>query len=314
MKKRESDHEKNSTGAPPAHAPREDAFSLLVPSLNLLYFIGAFLFAVVLRHPIYTLVSLAAGTAYYLVLAGPRAAKVLTGLLAAFVVVAALNPFFNTQGEHPLFSLFGRPYTLEALCYGVVTAGMFVAAMLWFLCFERIMTGDKLTALLGRSLPALSLLLVMVLRLVPAVGRKANQITTARSCIGLDQGTALGPRLQSGMTVLSAMTSWFLEGSVVTADSMRARGYGSSPCTSFYRRKWKRRDIIILSVLAALMAFTVIGVLAGCARASFLPTLSIQPITGLSAGVLAAYAAWLLLPTALHLGEQMLWRIKVSRL
>ena len=50
------------------------------------------------------------------------------------------------------------------------------------------------------------------------------------------------------------------------------------------------------------------------ARSSFLPTLSIQPITGLSAGVLAAYAAWLLLPTALHLGEQMLWRIKVSRL
>ena len=191
MKKRESDHEKNSTGAPPAHAPREDAFSLLVPSLNLLYFIGAFLFAVVLRHPIYTLVSLAAGTAYYLVLTGPRAAKVLTGLLAAFVVVAALNPIFNTQGEHPIFSLFGRPYTLEALCYGVVTAGMFVAAMLWFLCFERIMTGDKLTALLGRSLPALSLLLVMVLRLVPAVGRKANQISTARSCIGLDQGTAL---------------------------------------------------------------------------------------------------------------------------
>ena len=32
----------------------------------------------------------------------------LTGLLAAFVVVAALNPIFNTQGEHPIFKAMVR--------------------------------------------------------------------------------------------------------------------------------------------------------------------------------------------------------------
>lgn len=46
------------------------------------------------------------------------------------------------------------------------------------------LTSDKFTALFGNVIPALSLLLVMVLQMIPALTRKAQQILLARRAIG----------------------------------------------------------------------------------------------------------------------------------
>lgn len=56
--------------------------------------------------------------------------------------------------------------------------------MLWFASFHLVMTSDKFTYLFGRAIPALSLVLTMVLRLVPSYRRKADALMTARACIG----------------------------------------------------------------------------------------------------------------------------------
>ena len=61
---------------------------------------------------------------------------------------------------------------------------MLVAMMLWFASFHLVMTSDKFTYLFGRAIPALSLVLTMVLRLVPSYRRKADALMTARACIG----------------------------------------------------------------------------------------------------------------------------------
>ena len=61
----------------------------------------------------------------------------------------------------------GGPTPGEALAYGGVIAGVFVVMMLWFGCYNRVMTSDKFMCLFGNWAPSLSLLLVMVFRLVP---------------------------------------------------------------------------------------------------------------------------------------------------
>ena len=106
------------------------------------------------------------------------------GLLPMFLILTAINPLFNTYGAHILFSVFGRPYTLEALLYGAAIASVFVVMMLWFGCYNAVMTSDKFTSLFGNLIPALSLLLVMVLRLIPNFIRKTKQIIGARKSIG----------------------------------------------------------------------------------------------------------------------------------
>lgn len=287
--------------------PHPDAFSALHPALNLLFFLTALVWTVLLRHPAYVLSSLLAGAAYYRCLAGRKAWRSFGGLFLLMLAVAALNPLFNPRGEHCLFTLFGRPYTLESLCFGTAAAGMFIGALLWFFCYQQVVTEDKLTAVLSGRFPALSLLLVMVLRLVPAVGRKAKQISAARRCIGLGAGTSRSARLQEGMTTLSALSSAMLEGSVITADSMSSRGYGTGPATGYLSRSWHGRDRLILALVILLTALTAFGFAKGAMQADFFPHLAIAPLQGAQWLIFVGYTLLLWIPTLLHLQEELKW-------
>ena len=72
---------------------------------------------------------------------------------------AVLNPLFNHEGATILTYLpDGNPLTLESMLYGVSAAAMMVTVILWFSCYNSVMTSDKFLYLFGRVIPALSLL------------------------------------------------------------------------------------------------------------------------------------------------------------
>lgn len=212
-----------------------------------------------------------------------------------------------------LFWYFGRPYTWEALLYGMAISGIFLEMLLWFGCYNAVLTSDKFTSLFGNVIPALSLLLVMVLRLIPNFLRKAAQIAGARRSIGKGaaEGDTTREKLEDGMSILGALTSWALEGSVVTADSMRSRGYGTAKRTSFMIYRMTGLDLGLLATMAALFG---IAVFIGDKSAAFTPILSIAPIGGWNLLGLLAYGMFLLLPTALHIKEAIQWHISRSKI
>ncbi len=289
-----------------------DAFSKCHPAVNFLFFAGAIGLSVMIRHPAYLLVGAVAGAVYYLLLNGKKGLRVLWGLLPLFVLLTAINPLFNTLGETPLFYLFGRPYTKEALYYGAALGGMFVVMLLWFGCYNKVLTSDKFTSLFGNLIPAISLLLVMVFRLVPNFIRKTKGIAGARKAIGKGAGEAATAKekIRDGMTVLDALTGWALEGSVVTGDSMRARGYGTAKRTSFMIYRMTPADWLLLGVMIGLLGVTVAAACLGQMAAEFVPAVRLAPG---SWGV-AAYAFYLLIPTVLHVKEAIQWRISRSKI
>ena len=289
-----------------------DAFSKCHPAVNFLFFVGAIGAGVVIQHPVYLIAGIVTGAVYYLLLNGTKGWKTLLRLLPLFVFLTVINPLFNTYGATPMFYLFGRPYTFEALLYGAAVSGMFVNMMLWFGCYNKVLTSDKFTSLFGNLIPSISLLLVMVLRMVPNFIRKTQQIIGARKSIGkgADEAAATKEKLNDGMTVLGALTSWALEGSVVTGDSMRSRGYGTAKRTSFMIYRMTATDYLLLSVMVLLM---VLVILAACLKqmaAAFTPVLDIAPV---SWGVIA-YTGYLLIPTALHIKEAIQWHISRSKI
>ena len=73
-----------------------DVFSRCHPAVNFLFFAAAIVLTVVLFHPAYLLVSLVCGGAYYAALRRSRCGKTLGFLLLVLVLVAAVNPIFNT--------------------------------------------------------------------------------------------------------------------------------------------------------------------------------------------------------------------------
>lgn len=290
-----------------------DAFSNCHPAVNFTFFVGAIGCAVVIQHPAYLAVGIISGSCYYLLLHGRKGLRNILSMLPLFLVLTLINPLFNRYGERVLFWYFGRPYTWEALLYGMAISGIFLEMLLWFGCYNAVLTSDKFTALFGNVIPALSLLLVMVLRLIPNFMRKAAQIAGARKSIGKGaaEGDTTREKLEDGMSILGALTSWALEGSVVTADSMRSRGYGTAKRTSFMIYRMTGLDLGLLAAMAALFG---IAVFIGDKSAAFTPILSIAPIGGWNLLGLLAYGMFLLLPTALHIKEAIQWHISRSKI
>ncbi len=116
------------------------------------------------------------------------------------------------------------------------------------------------------------------------------------------------------MRTLSALTDWALEGSLVTADSMRSRGYGTGKHTHFQLYRMTRRDWVLLALILGLEVVAAAVAAMGGAAAEFTPKLAIQPVTGIYALGFTAYCAYLFIPSALHLKEAVQWHISRSRI
>ena len=289
---------------------KESRFSACHPAVSFLFFMVAIAGSVLFQHPAYLLASVLSAFAYLLSERGRKGVPMVLGMIPVFLLLSAFNPLFNTYGKRVLFQVFGRNYTLEALFYGMVIAGMLVSALVWFSCYSAVMTSDKFTCLFGNLIPALSLILVMVLRLIPSYQRKAMQISGARRCVGKSAAVTddWKQNAESGMNILSSLTSWALEGAVITADSMRARGYGTSRRSSFQIYTWRLTDVLLLITICCLFLITILGAGMGWTRATFTPELDITPLRGINALGIAAYSIMLLIPAIMNVLEAMKWK------
>lgn len=295
---------------------KQDAFSKLHPAVNLLFFIGAMCFGVLLQHPVYLLAGIFAGGVYYFFLNGRKGMKNILLMIPLFIFVTLFNPIVNTRGVTVLFTYLDRPYTLEALIYGIAVAATFVLMLLWFGCYGKVLTGDKFTCLFGNLAPSLSLLLVMVFRMIPNLLQKAKQIIGARSSIG--KGTAekssIKDKLSSGMTVVGVLTSWALEGSITTSDSMRSRGYGTAKRTSFTVYRMTKSDWLLSVIMLLLLGVIIFFAANGGMDAVFLPERNIAPINGINIIGFIAYLGYLLIPTVMNIKEVIQWNISESKI
>lgn len=294
----------------------ESRFAACHPAVCFGFFMGAICGSVFFQHPAYLLLSILSAVLLLLTEKGSRALPMLLSMVPLFLILSALNPLFNHYGKRVLFQVFGNPYTLEALLYGMAIAGMLVAALLWFSCYSAVMTSDKFTWLFGNLIPALSLILVMVLRLIPAYRRKASQISCARRCIGKSPAATdhWKEKASHSMSILSALTTWALEGAIVTADSMRSRGYGTAKRTGFQTYHWRMGDDIFAIGGLTLFGITLWGASQGWTKAAFTPVLNITPVTGVPMIGLAAYGLCLMIPSLLNLREELKWNYLRSRI
>lgn len=293
-----------------------DAFTECHPVVNFVFYIGALVMGMCFLHPLFLVLSLFCSMAYYGVVKR-QVVKYLGSMLGIFILLSVVNPLFNTQGEHVLFSYFGgRAYTLEALCYGMALAGMLLTILTWFATYNEVMTDDKFLYCFGKLSPSLSLILTMVLRLVPSFQKKCDQIAGARRCIGksVENGTTY-EKVEHGLTIISALTSWALEGGVVMADSMRSRGFGSGKRTCFSIYSMRGQDRRLIALMGVLMAVIFLSSLKDGTNVTYTPVLSFSgranPWTLLGG---AAYFIFLSIPTVLSLKEAVTWHILRSRI
>lgn len=294
-----------------------DHFSTYHPFIIFLYFILVIGCSMFLMHPVFLTLSAMGGTVYYVYLKRGKALKtVLCLMLPVFLISAAVNPLFNHEGGTILCYLkSGNPLTLESIVYGLASGVMLVNVLNWFSCYQAVMTSDKFIYLFGKVIPAMSLILSMVFRFVPKFKNQITKVSESQKCIGRDvtNGNVL-ERSRHGMKILSIMTTWALENSVETADSMKSRGYGLRGRTNFSIYRFDTRDRMLLAALLFMGGAVIAGILTRELRFLYYPFIKMNAATPRAVILYFIYGGLCLLPTILNVIEDIKWHYLKSKI
>ena len=293
-----------------------DAFSRYHPLVNFLFFALVLAYSMVLMHPVCLVLSTLGGGWYVArLLGGKGLRRHLLWLLPMALLAAALNPAFVHQGVTILAYLpSGNPLTLESILYGLAAGAMLCAVVLWFVCFNAVITSDKFVYLFGRVIPALSLVLSMTLRFVPLFRRQLEVVRQAQFCIGRDASCgSVWQRGRRAVTIFSIMVTWALENAIETADSMKSRGYGLWGRTAFSIYRMESRDRYALAWLGFCGLYLLCGCLAGGLKWWYFPLLQGVMTQPFSISFYLAYLALCLTPVIIDRREARVWRCSPSK-
>jgi energy-coupling factor transport system permease protein len=288
-----------------------DWFAGYHPVVNILYFGLVMTCAMFFTHPVCLILSLLGALAYDVSMNGKRALKrYLKYMLPMLLVTALMNPAFNHQGETILFYFeSGNPLTLESVVYGAAAAVTLITVIIWFACFNEVMTSDKMMYLFVRLIPALSLTLSMALRFAPRFRARIQVISNAQSCIGGGySGGGVLRRAGNGVKILSIMITWTLENAIETAGSMKSRGYGLPGRTAFSVFRFDRRDRRVLAFILVCGAYIAAGAFTGGLYFRYFPA-----VTGAWGGIypislFAVYLVLCLMPVIINVRENHRWK------
>lgn len=288
-----------------------NSFESFHPIINFYYFSVVILFSMFFMHPIFLLISITSAFIYSTMLNGKRAVKFnILYMMPLLIVTSVINPAFSHQGA-TIITYFktGNPMTLESIVYGICAAIMFISVILWFSCYNAIMTSDKFIYLFGKIIPGLSLIISMVLRFVPRYKAQIKVISNAQKCIGRDvtNGNII-QKSRNGMKILSIMITWALENGIETADSMKSRGYGLKGRTSFSNFRFDKRDKAVFSVMILLTFILIIGASNGENTIVFFPMIKIKEISLFSILVYISYTGLCLMPAIIDVVENIKWK------
>ena len=231
-----------------------------------------------------------------------------------FFAMLLINPLTSHNGATVLFVLNDNPVTAEALAFGAVSATMVAAVLYWFRTFTRIMTSDKLLYLFGLLSPKLALTLSMAIRYVPMLGRQSRRIRRAQTAIGLYKEDNVIDRIRGGLRIFSVLVTWALEGGIVTADSMEARGYGIGRRTHFSDFSVRRCDLGLLALIGLLGGACIASMAVGALDVVFYPRIVWADFGGIALTGYLSYAALVLLPSFLEMEERIRWSCLRSKI
>lgn len=287
----------------------ERALASYHPIVSFLFFVVVTGMSMLYMHPVLILISFISAILYSTILNKEKIKQTLKFTTVITLCVTIANAMFVNRGFTVLFYFRENPVTLESICYGLTSGFMMASVVLWFSCYNEIITSDKFLYIFGKTLPSIALMISMTLRLIPKLTEQTKVIAKSQKTVGLDYSEgSIKMKIKSSMRILSILVTWALEDAVQTADSMKARGYGIKGRTNFSIYKFIKRDVIMLGIIVTIGLFLFMGYMNGYGNLMFYPNIETIKFDGLYIMIYLSFLLITLLPSFLELVEEYKWK------
>lgn len=329
-----------------------DEFSRYHPVVNLIFYLlvlGTTMFQMSVGL---VFISLFSAVVYYFMLKKTEGLKYCAVVVGIIIVSAIINPLFSHKGGTLLFYLFtGNPVTLESIIYGLISAIIIGAMLLWFSTFNQVMGVERILGAIGKVLPNVSLLITMIMRFIPQYTRHQRKVSMVNKVnkrnydekINLlnrektEKENVIDARkkqkkknyieackkqkkkngidkiidsIKEGSRTFSITTTWALENSIYTADSMKARGFGTGRRTNYSNYKFQKRDYLLMGWLVILWLVVVFSLEREKVYTYYYPFIQVKN----NMVVYLMYGLLCLTPVLINVKEEIRWLILKSRI
>ena len=202
-------------------------------------------------------------------------ALIVAAALAALVNVAAVHTGVDVIARFPAgWPLIGGPVTAESLAYGAGLGLGLAAALLAVAPLSLVLEPHDVVDAMPRHLERTGIAAATSLNLIAGVGRTFTAVRDAQRMRGWR------PRgIRSWNEVLVPVVLTAIEDSVLLAESMEARGFGSGRRSSYAGSSWGRWEGAVVALALGSAVLFVGFRLAGVAVDWYpYPTLALPPI------------------------------------
>ena len=317
-----------------------DEFSRYHPVVNLIFYLlvlGTTMFQMSVGL---VFISLFSAVVYYFMLKKTEGLKYCAVVVGIIIVSAIINPLFSHKGGTLLFYLFtGNPVTLESIIYGLISAIIIGAMLLWFSTFNQVMGVERILGAIGKVLPNVSLLITMIMRFIPQYTRHQRKVSMVNKVNKRNYGEKINLlnrektekenvieackkqkkkngidkiiySIKEGSRTFSITTTWALENSIYTADSMKARGFGTGRRTNYSNYKFQKRDYLLMGWLVILWLVVVFSLEREKVYTYYYPFIQVKN----TVVVYLIYGLLCLTPVLINVKEEIRWLILKSRI
>lgn len=266
-------------------------FARLHPAVNFIYIAAVLTVSMVTLNPWILGISFAASLLLGILYNGRKMLRRnLMAEVPVFIFTVLLQPMFSRSGATPLFYINENAVTREAYVYGVAVAVLLISVIQWCTCAHSLFTSDKFMYLFGRMIPTVGLILSMILRFIPLMRARYQQIHEGQAGLGRTASSmSAAARMRLYLKEISALISWSLEASIETAASMEARGYGMKGRTSYHLYRFRKSDVAAVMLLILLLMTVLSGVIWGGIEVYYLPQLHFSKNAGATAITAGAF-------------------------
>lgn len=290
----------------------KEEFGSFHPIVNMLFYCVVLGITMFYNNPVFIIISLICASLYVVIVNREKCFKIFMGMIGLFICASLINPMFSHRGITVLFYLpTGNAVTLESIIFGLAAAGILVTVMLWFFTFGKVVTSDKIMAVFGKFAPSLSLIFSMVLKFVPNFTRHLKDTGDVNRILANangkeDEEISFIEKIKLQINNFSITSTWALENSVDTADSMLSRGYGVGKRTNYDNYKLTARDVVTIVWITILAACVICGIVMGMTKSYYYPAFVIRR-ERYAEIVYITYAMLCSTPVLINIVEEIRW-------